>query len=58
MWIARDMNGKLWLHKEKPKKIVDQWCSTGEITLVRFMDESFFSEVKWEDNEPRELILK
>lgn len=58
MWIVRDKCGELWLHVEKPKKIKDQWCSTGEIALIRLMDKSFFSEVKWEDEEPRELILK
>ena len=58
MWIARDKDGALWIHKEKPIKIKDQWCSMGDIELIRFIDKNIFSEIKWEDKEPRELILK
>lgn len=58
MWIARDRNDELWIHKEKPVKIYGQWCPPGEIEQIRLMDKSFFSEVKWSDKEPRELILK
>lgn len=58
MWIARDKNGKLWLHKEKPIKIYDQWSSIGDVELVSLVDKSFFSEVQWSDPEPRELVLK
>ena len=59
MWIARDKNGELWLHKEKPIRIQDQWCSTDTVELVDLADnKSFFSEVSWEDEEPRELVLK
>ena len=58
MWIARDKNGDLWLHKEKPIKTYDQWSSMGSVEWVALVDKSFFSEVKWEDEEPRELVLK
>lgn len=58
MYITRDKDGSLWIHKEKPVKIIDQWCSPGEIERIRLMDKSFFSEVKWSDKEPKELILK
>lgn len=58
MWIARDKNGELWLHKTKPVKFLNIWCSVGDIELVSLVDKSIFSEVKWSDEEPRELVLK
>lgn len=58
MWIARDKNGELWLHKEKPMKFRDIWCSVGDIEWLSLVDKSFFSEIKWSDDEPRELVLK
>lgn len=58
MWIARDKNGELWLHKEKPVKFLNIWCSVGDVELLSLVDKSFFSEVKWSDQEPRELVLK
>lgn len=58
MWIARDKNGELWLHKEKPVKFRGIWCSVGDVELVSPVDKSFFSEVQWSDPEPRELVLK
>lgn len=58
MWIARDKNGDLWLHKEKPIKTYDQWSSIGDVELVSLVDKSIFSEVKWEDEEPKEIVLK
>lgn len=58
MWIARDKNGELLLHKEKPVKFRDIWCSVGDVELLSLVDKSFFSEVQWSDNEPRELVLR
>ena len=58
MWIARDKNGDLWLHKEKSMKSHDQWCSMGDVELVPLVEKSIFSEVQWSDPEPRELVLK
>ena len=58
MWIARDKNGELWLHKEKPMKFRDIWCSVGDVELLSLVDKSFFQEVQWSDQEPRELVLK
>lgn len=51
MWIARDKNGDLWLHKEKPIKTYDQWSSIGDVELVSLVDKSIFSEVKWDDED-------
>ena len=58
MWIARDKNGELWLHKKKPVKFLNIWCSVGDIELISLVDKSFFLEVQWSDQEPRELVLK
>lgn len=58
MWIARDENGELYLHKEKPEKFLSAWVSVGGMEWISPVDKSFFSEVKWEDEEPTELILK
>ena len=58
MRIARDKNGELWLHKERPIRTYDQWSSMGDVVLVSLVDKSIFTEVKREDEEPRELILK
>jgi len=30
----------------------------GDVELVSLVDKSIFSEVKWEDEEPRELVLR
>ena len=58
MWIARDKNGELWLHKERPIRTYNQWSSMGDVVLVSLVDKSIFPEVKWEDHGPTELILK
>lgn len=58
MWIARDKNGELLLHKEKPVKFLNIWCSVGDVELLSLVDKSFFSEVQWSDKEPRELVLR
>ena len=57
MFIARDKDGDLVLHEAKPTKKLDCWISVGKKEALIFGD-IWFSEVKWEDKEPRELILK
>ena len=65
MWITRDKDGDLVLHEAKPTKILgrnkhlqeDYWISVGKKEVLIFGD-IWFPEVKWEDEEPRELILK
>lgn len=61
MWIVRSRNGSLLGYKNKPIK-KDKFG-----TWVDFVDEDsspiciwrdVFPEVKWEDSEPTELILK
>lgn len=57
MWIARDKDSDLVLHQYKPIKKQDYWASAGKREVLIFED-LWFPEVKWEDEEPRELILK
>lgn len=54
-WVARDENGSLYMYSAQPKKISDFWHAAG----VGYMklDDSLFSEVKWEDEEPKEIEL-
>ena len=55
MYVVRDRDGSLWIHTEKPYKKIFCWMSRGECESIY---SNFFPEVKWEDNEPRELVLK
>ena len=57
MWIARDKSGNLFLHEIKPTKESNWWLSFGHKEPLIF-GKLWFPEVKWEDEEPRELILK
>lgn len=58
MWIARDESGKLFMYSTKPFKRECTWGFKGKNTTVVVLSDSLFLEVKWEDKEPRELILK
>ena len=61
MWIARDKNGLLLIYRHKPSKGTAVWVENPQDTGfydVRYIPEDCFPEVKWEDEEPRELILK
>ena len=59
-WIARDSDGSLWIHEEKPKVVhnskVDShfWISTEDWWEI---DEDFLPEVTFE-NSPMEVELK
>lgn len=55
MWIARDEDGSLWIFEEKPYKDKHVWYN--DSTNYR-INERLFPKVKWEDEEPRELVLK
>lgn len=55
MWIARDENDSLWLFEEKPYKYKSLWGSNSTMYSI---NEKLFPEIKWEDEEPRELVLK
>ena len=57
MWIARDAYGDLWLYEEKPFKENNHWKSS-DGDCEPMINNDWFPEVSWEDEEPRELILK
>lgn len=58
MWIARGESGKLFMYSTKPVKRKYTWGFRDKNTTVVVLSDSLFPEVKWEDKEPRELILK
>lgn len=56
MYVARDKDGHLWLYEKKPLKQLTYWISEDGDSQI--LDINLFPEVKWEDKEPRELVLK
>lgn len=59
MWIARDKNNRLFIYtNEKPfKKEDNEWHITGCYNSVFELPTELFPEVRWEDDEPRKLVL-
>ena len=57
MWIARDKNGLAFIYVNKPCKAGDKGFWEGYDYYINIPSECF-PEVKWEDEEPRELVLK
>ena len=58
MYVARDKDGELYLFSEKPSKREEFWLMSSATTKVIQLPSELFPEVKWEDEEPRELILR
>lgn len=61
MYVARDKDGLLCAYRHKPSKSKKVWIENPEdnsIDHICVMPEDWFPEVKWEGEEPRELILK
>lgn len=56
LWIARDENDNIYLFREKPKKKIDIWQNQGTRYPMR-INRDLFTEVKWEDDEPRLVKL-
>lgn len=54
-WVARDEDGSLYMYTDKPEKISDNWYAE-KVGYVK-IDDSLFSEVKWEDEEPKKIEL-
>ena len=52
-WVARDKDGMLYLYTAKPKKMSYSWYADGYLKL----EDSFFSEVQWSDEEPKKIKL-
>jgi hypothetical protein len=59
MWVARDKNNRLFIYaEEKPfKKEDNEWHIMGCYNSVLELPNELFPEVKWEDEEPKELVL-
>lgn len=63
MYVARDESGLLCAYSNKPSKNKKVWIENPEdkgidVDSICVMPEHWFPEVKWEDEEPRELVLK
>ena len=56
MWVARDEDGSLNIYIDKPSKIDVRGYWRSEFNYP--IPSNLFPEVTWEDEEPRELILK
>lgn len=57
LYLARNKNGMLGCYSAKPKKIGTVW-NAGIIGFVGFVLNDDFKNIKWEDEEPTELICK
>ena len=60
MYVARDKDGLVYIYDTKPVKDKYKWVipnSTGGYSVIDSELEGF-EEIKWEDEEPRELVLK
>ena len=57
-WIAKDIDGDLWIYTNKPKKEYDRYwkdCSSSKSLSFEPLDifkNSLFTEIEWEDEEP------
>lgn len=56
MYIARNRDGELSIFEEKPVKTAYVWVSDKDAWDI-LSDDSKFPEVRWEDDEPRKLVL-
>ena len=58
MWIARDLDGDLYLYDIKPEKGNIQWqIPCNESGIIAMLDSESFPNVKWEDEEPTEVDI-
>ena len=58
MWIARDADGSLWIYEDKPiGKNSQRWIMKPNSKNER-IDNDWFPEVSWSDEEPRKFIVK
>lgn len=58
MWIARDKDGILGIYINKPVKAIDSWSPLTANEDYCVIKTDLFPEVKWEDEEPKEIVLK
>lgn len=59
MYIARDSVGTLHLYESKPRKGSESWLEAPQESYGAWiLPEDWYPEVRWEDEEPKELVLK
>ena len=57
LWLARDMDGDLYLFNHKPRRNFAVWVDFDFGAMV-MLDKKAFPQVKWNDEEPTEVELK
>lgn len=59
VWLARDMNGSLYLSQIKPKKEKFDWVIENPEYANNYVkiDANDFPSIKWEDDEPTEAYI-
>lgn len=58
MWVARDKDEILGIYINKPVKSFNSWSPLTANEDYAVIKTDSFPEVKWSDEEPRELVLK
>ena len=58
LYLARDKNGMLGCYSVKPTKGETKWLTGLIKNFVGFVYSDEYDNIKWEDEEPRELIFK
>ena len=60
MYVARDKNRRLYVFERKPfkNKYFENWTPFSADENFMEINPNLFPEVKWDDNQPRELVLK
>ena len=53
-WAARDMDGKLFLYRDKPLKDLTVWYSP---VFSLALGRTPFPEIKWSDDEPTKVSI-
>ena len=60
MWLARDKSRALYVFEEKPikNKNFESWTPLSADENFMEINPNLFPEVRWDDDQPRELVLK
>ena len=53
-WVARNEDGKLYLHRDRPIKDKFEWYSPGFSLLLA---SASFPEIQWSDDEPTRVSI-
>ena len=60
LYITRDKNGKVQLHKRRPYKIPQGehwWSYTEDKYPMEISDCNYFDDVNWSDDKPTQLVV-